>query len=251
MIFTISSLIAILSPLDLGIGNGLMQVVSDASGRDDRDAARRAVSTALVLLTAIAFGVAAVALVANPAISWARIFNVTSSQALAEAGPAALALITIFAIGLPLSIAGVVQSASQSGYVTSLWSIVGSVGSLAALLTAIQARAGLPLLIIALAGAGLVAALLNGILLFGWQRPWLTPRLRAFRARVAPQNAADRARAAARDARDVLEAPPQENGAKLQLRPRDAQRYAIWFGHNYNLQHTKWIARQRGRRLIA
>jgi len=22
-----------------------------------------------------------------------------------------------------------------------------------------------------------------------------------------------------------------------------AQRYAIWFGHNYNLQHTKWIAR--------
>jgi hypothetical protein len=23
----------------------------------------------------------------------------------------------------------------------------------------------------------------------------------------------------------------------------DAQRYAIWFGHNYNLQHTKWIAR--------
>ena len=23
----------------------------------------------------------------------------------------------------------------------------------------------------------------------------------------------------------------------------DAQRYAIWFGHNYNLQHTMWIAR--------
>ena len=23
----------------------------------------------------------------------------------------------------------------------------------------------------------------------------------------------------------------------------DAQRYAIWFGHNYNLKHTKWIAR--------
>ena len=185
MWLTLSSLVAILSPLDLGIGNGLMQVVSDASGRDDRDAARRAVSTALVLLTAIAFGIAAVALVANPVISWARVFNVTSSQALAEAGPAALVLITIFAIGLPLSIAGVIQSASQSGFVTSLWSIAGSVGSLAALLAAIQARAGLPLLIMALAGAGLVAALLNGILLFGWQRPWLTPRLRDFRARVA------------------------------------------------------------------
>jgi O-antigen/teichoic acid export membrane protein len=185
MWLTISSLIAILSPLDLGIGNGLMQIVSDASGRDDREAARRAVSTALVLLSAIAFAVAALALAAHPAIPWARLFNVTSSEALAEAGPAALALITIFAIGLPLSVVGVIQSASQSGFVTSLWSIGGSVGSLAALLAAIHARAGLPLLIIALTGAGLVAALLNGILLFGWQRPWLTPRLSDFRARVA------------------------------------------------------------------
>lgn len=184
MWLTISSLFAILSPLDLGIGNGLRQIVSDASGRDDREAARRAVSTALVLLSAIAFAVAALALAAHPAIPWARLFNVTSSQALAEAGPAAMVLITIFAVGLPLSVVGVIQSASQSGFVTSLWSIAGSVGSLAALLAAIHARAGLPLLIIALTGAGLVAALLNGMLLFGWQRPWLAPRLRDFRARA-------------------------------------------------------------------
>lgn len=185
MWLTISSLIAILSPLDLGIGNGLMQIVSDASGRDDREAARRAVSTALVLLSAIAFAVAALALVVHPMIPWARLFNVTSSQAIEEAGPAAIVLITIFAVGLPLSVVGVIQSASQSGFVTSLWSIAGSVGSLAALLVAIHTRAGLPLLIIALTGAGLVAALLNGMLLFGRQRPWLAPRLRDFRARAA------------------------------------------------------------------
>lgn len=45
MWLTISSLIAVLGPLDLGIGYGLMQTVSEASGRDDRDAARRSRAT--------------------------------------------------------------------------------------------------------------------------------------------------------------------------------------------------------------
>ncbi len=185
MWLTISSLVAVLGPLDLGIGNGLLQIVSDASGRGQRETARRAVSTALLILTAIAFGIAAVILLAYPTVPWSRLFNVGSTGAVAEAGPAAVTLIAIFVLGLPLSVAGVVQSAYQSSYVTSLWSIVGSVGSLTALLLAIHAQAGLPLLIVALSGTGLVAALLNGILLFGWQRPWLAPRIRDFQAGAA------------------------------------------------------------------
>ena len=41
-----SSFLAALGPLDLGIGLGLLTVVSDAYGRNDREAARRAISTA-------------------------------------------------------------------------------------------------------------------------------------------------------------------------------------------------------------
>ena len=43
MWITMSSLVAALGPLDLGIGLGLLTVVSDAHGRDDRAAARRAI----------------------------------------------------------------------------------------------------------------------------------------------------------------------------------------------------------------
>jgi len=76
MWLTISSLVAVLGPLDLGIGYGLMQTVSEANGHDDREAARRAVSTAVVLLLAIALLIAIVALVTYPAVPWARLFNV-------------------------------------------------------------------------------------------------------------------------------------------------------------------------------
>ena len=185
MWLTISALVAVLGPLDLGIGNGLMQVVSEASGRDDRLAARRAVSTAVVFLIAIALVIAAVTFVVYPVVPWAQLFNVTSPEASGEAGPAAATLIAMFAIGLPLGTVGIIQSALQSGYVTSLWAIAGSVGALIALLLAIGAQAGLPLLIVALSGAGLVAAACNGAVLFRRQRPWLAPRVREFRAAVA------------------------------------------------------------------
>ena len=185
MWLTISSLVAVLGPLDLGFGYGLMQTVSEATGHDDREAARRATSTAVVLLLAIAFFIAIVALVAYPAVPWARLFNVSSPEAAREAGPAAGMLIALFVIGFPLGVAGVIQSALQSGYVTSLWSIAGSIAGLAALLLAIGARAGLPLLIVALSGAGLLAATFNGLVLFRWQRRWLMPRLRDFRVAAA------------------------------------------------------------------
>jgi len=185
MWLTISSLIAVLGPLDLGIGYGLMQTVSEANGHDDREAARRAVSTAVVLLLAIALLIAIVAFVTYPAVPWARLFNVSSADASREAGPAAGMLIALFVIGFPLGVVGVIQSALQSGYMTSLWSIVGSIAGLAALLLAIGARGGLPILILALSGAGLLAAAFNGLVLFRWQRRWLVPRLRNFRVAAA------------------------------------------------------------------
>ena len=124
-------------------------------------------------------------LIAYPSIPWARLFNVESSRAVEEAGPAAVTLILIFVLGLPLSIVGTIQTAYQSSYVTSLWAIGAGILSLAALLVAIHLQAGLPLLILALTGTGLVAALLNGLFLFARQRPWLVPRLREFRSGMA------------------------------------------------------------------
>ena len=101
-------------PLDLGLGNGLRQVISDATGREDDETARRAISTALALLTGIAIAVVVTLLLAYPGVPWPALFNVDSPTAQTEAGPAAITLVVIFAIGLPLSVVGMAQSAYQS-----------------------------------------------------------------------------------------------------------------------------------------
>lgn len=173
-----SSFLAALGPLDLGIGLGLLTVVSDAYGRDDREAARRAISTAAAMLTMIAAVAVVVFGIAYLFIPWARVFNVTTPTAMSEAGPAAAVLFGAFAVGLPLGIVAQVQLAHQAGYISSAWAIVGNLGSFVALLAIIAIHGSLPLLILALTGVGLVAAVLNGWFLFRRQRRWLMPRLR-------------------------------------------------------------------------
>jgi O-antigen/teichoic acid export membrane protein len=173
-----SSFVAALGPLDLGIGLGLLTLVSDAYGRDDREAARRAISTAAAMLTLIATIAVVVFGLAYFFVPWARVFNVTTPTAMSEAGPAAAVLFGAFAAGLPLGIVAQVQLAHQAGYISSAWAIAGNVGSFVALVAIIVLHGSLPLLILALTGVGLVAAAFNGWFLFRRQRPWLMPRFR-------------------------------------------------------------------------
>ena len=53
MWMAMSSLVAMLGFADLGIGNGLLNAISDAHGRDDRGDAARYVSSAFFSLVAI------------------------------------------------------------------------------------------------------------------------------------------------------------------------------------------------------
>jgi O-antigen/teichoic acid export membrane protein len=178
MWITMSSLVAALGPLDLGIGLGLLTMVSNAHGRDDAAGARRAISTAAAMLMLIAAVSAVVFALAYPAIPWARVFNVVSPTSIEEAGPASAAIFLAFAIGLPLGVVSQVQLAYQSGYISSGWAIAGNVASLAALILVIHLRGSLPVLVIAMTGGGLAAAALNGWFLFRLQRPTLMPRRR-------------------------------------------------------------------------
>jgi O-antigen/teichoic acid export membrane protein len=172
---TMSSLVGVLGPLDLGIGLGLLTILSDANGRGDRETARRAVATSLVMLFTIGAAALLLFLATYALIPWPRLFNVHTAQAASEAGPAAAVLLTSFAIGLPLGIVGLIQLAHQSNYVSSAWAIAGNLGSLAAIVAVITLHASLPMLVLALTAVGLLAALLNGAVLFRFQWPWLRP----------------------------------------------------------------------------
>jgi O-antigen/teichoic acid export membrane protein len=169
----------------LGMGSGLMNVISEAHGQDDRQAAQNYVSSAFFLMSLMAFFLLAVFITAYQFIPWAGVFNVKSSQAAREAGPAMAILVCCFAVNLPLGVAQRVQMGYQEGYLNSLWQGLGSIIGLVGILLVIYLQAGLYWLVLAVGGSQVIAAGLNGLALFRYNRPWLFPRFRSFTAASA------------------------------------------------------------------
>ena len=174
---TMSSLIVVLGLSDLGLGLALVNVISEAHGRDDREAARQSASSAFYFLTAVSLVLGATLALVYGSIPWASVFNVSSDQAAREAGPAAAALIGCFLLSLPLGVAQRIQMGYQEGFISSLWVALGSLLTLAGIAAAIWTEAGLPWLVLAAAGGPVVAAFFNSVALFGIRRRWMFPTI--------------------------------------------------------------------------
>ncbi len=177
MWMTMSSIIAMLGFADLGVGNGLLNAVAEADGKNDRDAARRYVSSAFFMLVVIAILLQVGFVIAFPFVPWPRVFNVTSESAVREAAPAMAVFMTCLAMNIPLGVIDRLRMAYQAGFVNSLWAALGNLLGLSGVLLAIYLHLGLPWLVLAMAGGPILASLANGIVLFGIQRPWLQPCL--------------------------------------------------------------------------
>lgn len=173
---TMSSLLAFVAFADLGIGNGLLNAISQAYGRNMREEAVEAVSTAFFLLSGIAILLGLLFAFAYPFIPWPRVFNVTSVLAEREAGRAMAVLFACFILNIVLGTIQRVQIGYQEGYRNNVWQIAGSLVGLAGVLIGIELEVGLPWLVLALAGAPVIATLLNGILLWGQHSPDLRPK---------------------------------------------------------------------------
>jgi len=172
---TISSLIAMLSFADLGLGNGLLNVISDAKGRDNKEDAISGVSSTFFMLTCIALIIGLFFSIAYSFIPWPQVYNLSSPTAIGEAGPATTVFILCFFLNLPLGIVPRIQLGYQEGFNNGIWRAFGSLLGLFSVLFVIYLKAGLPWLVLAMSGSGTFALLFNGIALF-YKRPYLIPR---------------------------------------------------------------------------
>ncbi|WP_009633330.1 MATE family efflux transporter [Synechocystis sp. PCC 7509] len=177
---TLSSLLSWISIADLGLANSLTNALATADGKQNQQQAREAVSSAFWLMMGVMGIVILVFTLAYPLVPWEKVFNVTSEQAKVEAGLAVLAGFIFFALRLPLSIPSRIYGAYQEGYFYQIWSGIGSLLSIVALLIAINFKAGLPQLVGAFFGTSLLADLLAAVHIFGWQRRWLKPNIQNF-----------------------------------------------------------------------
>jgi len=177
---TASSLIAALAFADLGMGNGLVNAIARAHGLNDNSTARKAISSALLMLAGIAAGLLVLFVAIYPLIPWAKLYGLQTSVAMAEAGPATAVLVVIFLLSMPLGIVQRVQIGYQQGFQSSAWIACGSIAGLIGVLLAIRCQAGLPWLVFAMAGGPFFVSILNwGVVFYGsWRN--LRPQLALF-----------------------------------------------------------------------
>lgn len=172
---TISSLLIWMSMTDFGLaGNALINVLSEANGKDDRLEAQRYTASAIWALNIIAT-VLAVALIASfRFIPWSSIFRVTTMSSHELASACALAL-TFFIVGLPLSVQYSIYTAYQDGFLSNVWGIVSNICGLVALVIVTRIHGGLPQLVLALFGTRTVLGCMNLCYMFLKHYRWLMP----------------------------------------------------------------------------
>jgi O-antigen/teichoic acid export membrane protein len=173
---TISSVIVMLGFADFGLGNGLVNAISQADGKNDRDAAQKAVSSVFFMLLGSAVLLLFIFGIIYPIVPWHRIFNVTSTHAVRESGPAVAVFFACFALNLPLGIVQKVQLGYQEGFLNNYWQIAGNLLGLAAVVITILLQGGLPWLVFAMSGVPALAIAANWCFLFFYRRPLLMPR---------------------------------------------------------------------------
>jgi O-antigen/teichoic acid export membrane protein len=172
----ISSLIAMLSFADLGIGNGLLNAVSSASGKDNNHELKKYISSASIVLVAIAAVIMIVFGMFYSQINWASLFHLKTASAIQEAGPAALVFAALFSLNLPIGIVQRVQMGLQMGFLSNTWQIITSIFTLFAVLLAVHLKAGLQYLVLAQAGMPVIIGLLNGVIFFSGRFKYLAPK---------------------------------------------------------------------------
>jgi O-antigen/teichoic acid export membrane protein len=175
MWLTISAFVLMLNFADFGMSNGLINLVADSLGRDNRVAAKQAISSAFWMLSGISLILTVLVASTYPFVNVSRLFNVHSDLAVHEAGLSALALLACFIVNLPLGTVRGTQTGMQNAASNNLWGMTGTIASLVGLLFAIHLRAGLPVLILSLSVPPILALLFNGVALFGGEERDLAP----------------------------------------------------------------------------
>lgn len=180
----LTSIIAAMGFADLGIGNGLMNAISEAYGKDDRQLAREYITSSFVLLLGIAAALTVLGAAAYPFLSWTRLLNVNSTATASEGATAFLVLYASFLINIPLGVITRAQAGLQEGYTSQIVTAFGGILSLGSILLAIALRGDLAWLVFASVFANVIATLLNGLLLFR-AHSWLLPSFSFYRGNSA------------------------------------------------------------------
>lgn len=181
---TITSIIALLTFADLGLGNGLVNAIAKSEGRNDKDYSQKAIASTFFILCAVTFFLSIVLIAIFPVVEWNKLFNVQSEIAVSESGITTLVLMTFFLLNIPLGVIQKIRIGLQEGYQNNFWLGIGAVIGLIGVLIAIYLKLGLPYLVGFMMFGPLFSLLINGFFLFQ-KRLHLLPKFENFDIRIS------------------------------------------------------------------
>lgn len=172
---TISSAIAFLGFTDFGLAASLTNALGKAFGENDREAARRYVTTALLILSIVAILLVSAGIIFATPVAGLIFPSVGQAVMRQEVVPSLIIALAIFAFSLPFLVVNRLLAAFQQSAAANVWIMISSLAGLVGVLVVICCRGGLPWLVLGSIGANTLVHAISAIWLFGWHKRWLIP----------------------------------------------------------------------------
>lgn len=122
---TLTSIVAWMGILDIGLGNGLRNKLAEVLANGDKITARKYVSTAYVTLSIIVLVVLLIFILANSFIDWSYILN-TSESYNQELRAVALIVFGLFGVKFVLNLISMILAANQMTALSSIYEVIGN-----------------------------------------------------------------------------------------------------------------------------
>jgi O-antigen/teichoic acid export membrane protein len=128
---TLVTFISSFSFFDVGLGNGLKNILTQSFSENDHEKANRAISTAYISISLLMFCFIIIFLIINPLVNWTSVLN-TSAEMMSELNILVYIVIVSFfvqiALKLILSIYDSFQLPAVTGAITSIGNLISLIG---------------------------------------------------------------------------------------------------------------------------
>jgi O-antigen/teichoic acid export membrane protein len=172
---TISTTLAVLIVLDLGIAGAMTNYISESYALDDKELAGRYATTGLFVMVLIALGLGAAGGVLWPYVHWGDLFRLPDAANDRLISHAVAAAYVVFLVGLPAGLAAKFLGGYQEVKTANVFAAIGAGANLLAVVTITRLHGNLVWLVIGSSGATVGTNLVCLLWLFIWHKPWLMP----------------------------------------------------------------------------
>jgi O-antigen/teichoic acid export membrane protein len=171
----VGSLVAWGGVADLGFSPGLVNVVAAASGRGDKEAMRRRISTALVAYATLATLLGLVLVMTSQWEGLPKLLGASSPRLAAEARLLVAVCGSLFAGATLARVVTTACTALQEGYLGSWTYVIGGLASVALLVPLVWCRGSLLAYALIMGLPVLISQAVLGVIFFGYRHPDLRP----------------------------------------------------------------------------